>query len=82
MCTSGCGLGEGAWLALQLHCSLSSLPTGWKADPVDKLVCHLAHAKEGSALRKMEVGRKGCPAPRGHHNKLDGCDQPRDMRKQ
>lgn len=74
MCTSGCGLGEGAWLALQLH---------WlEADPVDKLVCHLAHAKEGSALRKMEVGRKGCPAPRGHHNKLDGCDQPRDMRKQ
>ena len=51
---SGCALGEGDWWPSSSTVPYS-LPTGWKADPVDMLlVCHLARAKEGSTPRKVE----------------------------
>lgn len=50
---SGCALGEGDWGPSSSTVPYS-LPTGWKADPVDMLLCHLAHAKEGSTWRKVE----------------------------
>lgn len=46
------------------HCCLFSLPTGWKADPEDMLVCHLAHAKEGSTLI-WNSQTKGIPNTKG-----------------
>lgn len=50
---SGCALPKSDW-GPSSSTAPYSLPTGWKADPVDMLVCHLAHAEEGSTRRKVE----------------------------
>lgn len=61
--------------------SLSSLLTGGKADPVDMLVSHLAHAKEVSSLRKGEQSGRRDPQRQGAA--VLSCtarDQPINMR--
>lgn len=50
---SGGALGEGDWGPCSSSAPLS-LPTGWKADPLDMLVRHLVCAKEGSTQRKVK----------------------------